>query len=269
MEYLHTMIRVTDLKATIAFFELMGFVETRRIENEKGRFTLVFLAAPDDAEQAKASRKPTVELTYNWDPEDYKGGRNFGHLAYAVDDIYATLRQAQGGRRDHQSPAARRPHGLHPHARQSSRSSSSRRASRSRPPSRGRRWRTSACGEASGAQAIAALTRLRNSSRKYARFSGVWTMRIANRESRGLTQNAVPIMPPQKNSPTLPAVGALPGSVRTAKPRPKPWPGQSREVVLPHACAEVIARHEGERPGTEDAPPSSEPPKLSMAAKRV
>ena len=90
MEYLHTMIRVTDLKATIAFFELMGFAETRRIENEKGRYTLVFLAAPDDVESAKASRKPTVELTYNWDPESYSGGRNFGHLAYEVDDIYAT-----------------------------------------------------------------------------------------------------------------------------------------------------------------------------------
>ena len=90
MEYLHTMIRVTDLKATIAFFELMGFAETRRIDNEKGRFTLVFLAASDDVETAKASRKPTVELTHNWDPEAYTGGRNFGHLAYAVDDIYAT-----------------------------------------------------------------------------------------------------------------------------------------------------------------------------------
>ena len=90
MEYLHTMIRVTDLKATIAFFELMGFVETRRIDNDKGRYTLVFLAAPDDAESAKANRKPTIELTHNWDPEVYAGGRNFGHLAYEVDDIYAT-----------------------------------------------------------------------------------------------------------------------------------------------------------------------------------
>jgi lactoylglutathione lyase len=90
MEYLHTMIRVTDLKATIAFFELMGFVETRRIENEKGRYTLVFLAAPGDAEQAKNNQAPLVELTYNWDPEEYAGGRNFGHLAYRVDDIYAT-----------------------------------------------------------------------------------------------------------------------------------------------------------------------------------
>jgi len=90
MEYLHTMIRVTDLKATIAFFELMGFAETRRIDNEKARYTLVFLAAPDDAGQAKKNQAPLVELTYNWDPEEYTGGRNFGHLAYRVDDIYAT-----------------------------------------------------------------------------------------------------------------------------------------------------------------------------------
>jgi lactoylglutathione lyase len=90
MEYMHTMIRVTDLKATIAFFELMGFVETRRIDNDKGRYTLVFLAAPGDSEQAKQNQAPVVELTYNWDPEVYTGGRNFGHLAYRVDDIYAT-----------------------------------------------------------------------------------------------------------------------------------------------------------------------------------
>jgi len=97
MEYLHTMIRVTDLKATIAFFELMGFKETRRIENEKGRYTLVFLAASDDVDSAKAGSKPTVELTFNWDPEEYKGGRNFGHLAYAVDDIYALCAKLQKG----------------------------------------------------------------------------------------------------------------------------------------------------------------------------
>jgi lactoylglutathione lyase len=90
MEYLHTMIRVTDLKATIAFFELLGLVETRRVENEKGRYTLVFLAAADDVERAKKDQAPLVELTYNWDPEVYSGGRNFGHLAYRVDDIYAT-----------------------------------------------------------------------------------------------------------------------------------------------------------------------------------
>jgi lactoylglutathione lyase len=90
MEYLHTMIRVTDLKATIAFFELLGLVETRRFENDKGRYTLVFLAAPGDSERARSDQAPLVELTYNWDPEVYTGGRNFGHLAYRVDDIYAT-----------------------------------------------------------------------------------------------------------------------------------------------------------------------------------
>ena len=93
MEYLHTMIRVTDLKATIAFFELMGFVETRRTESEKGRFTLVFLAAPGDVDQARKEQAPLIELTYNWDPEVYTGGRNFGHLAYRVDDIYATCKR--------------------------------------------------------------------------------------------------------------------------------------------------------------------------------
>ena len=90
MEYLHTMIRVTDLKATVAFFELLGLVEVRRVDNDKGRYTLVFLAAPGDLGRAKADQAPLVELTYNWDPEVYTGGRNFGHLAYRVDDIYAT-----------------------------------------------------------------------------------------------------------------------------------------------------------------------------------
>jgi lactoylglutathione lyase len=93
MEYLHTMIRVTDLKPTIAFFELLGFAETRRLENEKGRYTLVFLAASGDVERAKKDQAPLVELTYNWDPEVYAGGRNFGHLAYSVDDIYATCKK--------------------------------------------------------------------------------------------------------------------------------------------------------------------------------
>ena len=90
MEYLHTMIRVTDLKATIAFFELLGFVETRRMDNEKGRYTLVFLAAPADEERARRDQAPLIELTHNWDPEVYTGGRNFGHLAFRVDDIHAT-----------------------------------------------------------------------------------------------------------------------------------------------------------------------------------
>lgn len=91
MKYLHTMVRVSDLDASLHFYtELLGLQEIRRYDSEQGRFTLVFLAAPDDAEQAKANNTPCIELTYNWDPETYTGGRNFGHLAYAVDDIYAT-----------------------------------------------------------------------------------------------------------------------------------------------------------------------------------
>jgi len=83
MRYLHTMVRVADLDKSLAFYcDLLGLKEIRRIENKMGRFTLVFLAAPEDAERATASQAPMVELTYNWDPEDYKGGRNFGHLAY-------------------------------------------------------------------------------------------------------------------------------------------------------------------------------------------
>jgi lactoylglutathione lyase len=91
MEYLHTMIRVSDLEASLAFFVgKLGLVEVRRMNNEKGRYTLVFLAAPGDAENAKKTQAPLLELTYNWDAEVYAGGRNFGHLAYRVDDIYAT-----------------------------------------------------------------------------------------------------------------------------------------------------------------------------------
>ncbi len=93
MEYLHTMIRVADLDKTIAFFKLLDLVEVRRMDNEKGRYTLVFLAAPGDVERAKADKAPLVELTYNWDAEHYSGGRNFGHLAYQVDDIYATCQR--------------------------------------------------------------------------------------------------------------------------------------------------------------------------------
>ena len=96
MQYLHTMIRVRDLDAALDFYcDKLGLTEVSRIENEGGRFTLVFLSAPDDLEDAKAKRAPTVELTYNWDPEEYKGGRNFGHLAYAVDDIYALCAKLQ------------------------------------------------------------------------------------------------------------------------------------------------------------------------------
>lgn len=96
MEYLHTMIRVTDLEKSLEFFvDKFGLVEVRRMTNEKGRYTLVFLAAPGDAEAAKTSQAPLLELTYNWDPEVYTGGRNFGHLAYRVDDIYATCAKLQ------------------------------------------------------------------------------------------------------------------------------------------------------------------------------
>ncbi len=86
MKYLHTMIRVSDPAATIRFFELLGLREVRRAENAKGRFTLIFLAAPGD-EQAQ------VELTHNWDETGYTGGRNFGHLAYRVDNIYETCQR--------------------------------------------------------------------------------------------------------------------------------------------------------------------------------
>ena len=90
MKYLHTMVRVTDLEASLAFYcDKLGLVEALRTENEGGRFTLVFLCAPGDEAAAKAAKAPMVELTYNWDAEAYAGGRNFGHLAYAVDDIYA------------------------------------------------------------------------------------------------------------------------------------------------------------------------------------
>ncbi|MFN3959425.1 MAG: VOC family protein [Parvularculaceae bacterium] len=90
MNYLHTMVRVSDLEASLRFYrDGLGLVEISRHDNEKGRFTLVFLAAPGDAETARETKAPMIELTYNWDPEEYKGGRNFGHLAFRVDDVYA------------------------------------------------------------------------------------------------------------------------------------------------------------------------------------
>ena len=93
MKYLHTMIRVSDPDATIAFFELLGLREVRRIENEAGRFTLIFLAAPADMNAPGERANAEVELTHNWDPQEYGGGRNFGHLAYRVDDIYDTCQR--------------------------------------------------------------------------------------------------------------------------------------------------------------------------------
>ncbi|MEO3385658.1 lactoylglutathione lyase [Mesorhizobium sp. CAU 1741] len=90
MRYLHTMVRVKDLDQSLDFYcNKLGLTEVNRIENEQGKFTLVFLAAPEDEEAGKTKKAPLLELTYNWEPEDYQGGRNFGHLAYEVDDIYA------------------------------------------------------------------------------------------------------------------------------------------------------------------------------------
>lgn len=99
MQYLHTMIRVSDIDQSLDFFcGKMGMAEVRRVENEQGRFTLIFLAAREDVARGEAEQAPLLELTYNWDPEVYTGGRNFGHLAYRVDDIYETCArlQAQG-----------------------------------------------------------------------------------------------------------------------------------------------------------------------------
>lgn len=98
MRYLHTMVRVKNLDASLRFYcELLGLKEVRRFDNQMGRFTLVFLAAPEDAEEASTTQSPMVELTYNWDTEDYQGGRNFGHLAYQVDDIYALCARLKDG----------------------------------------------------------------------------------------------------------------------------------------------------------------------------
>jgi len=96
MKYLHTMIRISDIDASLRFFcDGLGLSEVRRYDSESGRFTLIFLAATDDMETARTQKAPLIELTYNWDPEDYTGGRNFGHLAYRVDDLYALCTRLQ------------------------------------------------------------------------------------------------------------------------------------------------------------------------------
>lgn len=90
MRYLHTMVRVTNVDQSLEFYcNKLGMKEVRRVDSEQGRYTLIFLAAPDDETAGRQNRAPLVELTYNWDAETYTGGRNFGHLAYEVDDIYA------------------------------------------------------------------------------------------------------------------------------------------------------------------------------------
>jgi lactoylglutathione lyase len=96
MRYLHTMVRIRDIPASVRFYcDSLGMKEIRRIENDKGRFTLIFLAAPEDEARAMSEKAPMLELTYNWDAEDYGSGRNFGHLAFVVDDIYATCTKLQ------------------------------------------------------------------------------------------------------------------------------------------------------------------------------
>jgi len=94
MRFLHTMVRVKDVDASLDFYcNKLGLEEVRRIDNEKGRFTLIFLAAARDKATSAANRAPELELTFNWDPEAYSGGRNFGHLAYKVDNIYETCQR--------------------------------------------------------------------------------------------------------------------------------------------------------------------------------
>ena len=98
MRYLHTMVRVTDLDASLVFWrDLLGLREVRRMENKAGRYTLVFLAAASDLDRSAADRSPEVELTFNWDPETCSGGRNFGHLAFKVDDVYAACQTLMDG----------------------------------------------------------------------------------------------------------------------------------------------------------------------------
>lgn len=97
MRYLHTMVRVSNIDASLDFYcRKLGMVETRRVDNPAGRFTLVFLSAPGDETIARADKSPLLELTFNWDPEDYGQGRNFGHLAFEVDDIYETCARLAG-----------------------------------------------------------------------------------------------------------------------------------------------------------------------------
>ena len=98
MKYLHTMVRVRDLEAALDFYcGKLGLAEVRRSDNKAGRYTLVFLSAPEDLPRAKETFAPCVELTYNWDAEDYQGGRNFGHLAFEVDDVYAVCQRLMDG----------------------------------------------------------------------------------------------------------------------------------------------------------------------------
>ncbi len=94
MHYLHTMVRISNIDESLDFYcNKLGLVEIKRTEHEQGRFTLIFLAAPDDLNQVQSSQGPMLELTYNWDAQTYPEGRHFGHLAYAVDNIYETCQR--------------------------------------------------------------------------------------------------------------------------------------------------------------------------------
>jgi len=96
MRYLHTMVRVSNIEDSLDFYcNKFGMTEVRRMESEQGRFTLIFLAANEDEASGREEKAPLLELTYNWDPEEYSGGRNFGHLAFEVDDIYETCQRLQ------------------------------------------------------------------------------------------------------------------------------------------------------------------------------
>lgn len=98
MRFLHTMVRIKNVDASLEFYcRLLGLEEVRRIDNPAGCFTLIFLAAPGDQPRAGNEKAPLIELTHNWDPEDYGSARNFGHLAFEVDDIYATCLRLQAG----------------------------------------------------------------------------------------------------------------------------------------------------------------------------
>ena len=110
MRYLHSMVRIGDVDESLDFYcDKLGLVEVRRHDNEAGRYTNIFLAAPGDRERAEAEQAPMLELTFNWDPQDYGGGRNFGHLAFRVEDIYATCqRLADGGVTINRPPRAGR-----------------------------------------------------------------------------------------------------------------------------------------------------------------
>ncbi|HEX2256270.1 MAG TPA: VOC family protein, partial [Afifellaceae bacterium] len=98
MRYLHTMVRISDIEQSLDFYcNKLGLREIRRREDSQGRYTLIFLAAPQDEASARSEAAPMLELTYNWDPEPYGEGRNFGHLAFVVDDIYAACQRLMDG----------------------------------------------------------------------------------------------------------------------------------------------------------------------------